>query len=359
MRASSQDLKPANLLLAPEGVLKIGDFGLARVHTPHHTGNYTHQVATRWFRAPELLFGARRYGHGVDLWAVGAIFGELLHHAPLFPGENDIDQIYRVLQVMGTPTDANWPGVRELPDYAKITFPSLKPLPMRTLLPNASPAALDLLAKFLVYDPARRISAEDALMDPYFFSEPLPAEPHELARDGGTAAGSFAGQLDLYVPFLVPEACAPMPRSRMLELASLLGEDALSGAGSESAGTARDEATDGSGKEEGRPPVDVSKHDSGGLLSPARSPIKTPAMSEGIRGPSRGSSGHVSGGAGGATGGVTGDSGRHGSRRRDRRTKANAPQTRTPPITGGRKRGTSGRTGTSTGTGSKHVDRRK
>jgi cell cycle related kinase len=63
----------------------------------------------RWYRAPELLFGARKYEFGVDLWAVGVILAELLDHGPLFPGENDIDQIFRVIQVLGTPTPANWP----------------------------------------------------------------------------------------------------------------------------------------------------------------------------------------------------------------------------------------------------------
>ena len=77
-------------------------------------------MATRWYRAPELLFGARRYGSGVDIWAVGAIFGELLNHSPVFPGENDIDQIYRVLQIMGTPDEREWPDLGSLPDFGKI-----------------------------------------------------------------------------------------------------------------------------------------------------------------------------------------------------------------------------------------------
>lgn len=141
-----QDLKPANLLISPAKVLKIGDFGLARVHAQGRTDDYTHQVATRyalpgpamtafeplwdarWYRAPELLFGAKKYGFEVDIWAVGAIFGELLCQSPLFPGicamlvvlhqltrsccmagENDIDQIFRVIQVLGTPKPEKWP----------------------------------------------------------------------------------------------------------------------------------------------------------------------------------------------------------------------------------------------------------
>lgn len=246
-----RDLKPPNLLVSPEGVLKLGDFGLARVHTHDSAAAYTHQVATRWFRAPELLFGARRYGFGVDLWAIGAIFGELLHHAPLFPGENDIDQIYRVLQVMGTPSEENWPGVRELPDYNKITFPTLKPLPLRSLLPNASPAALSLLSKFLVYDPAKRISATEALNDPYFFTEPLPvAEPHLLPlASSGAVTGASAGALDMNAPFIVPRVCAPFPAEFGPGLDALHGEDGAHDPLGRSGGAAG--AAHGSGVDDG------------------------------------------------------------------------------------------------------------
>lgn len=104
-------MKPANLLFSPTGILKLGDFGLARVHDEEQKAKYpmSHEVATRWYRAPELLFGGRHYGNAVDLWAVGCIFAELLNHSPLFPGENDIDQLYRVLQCLGTPDPKQWP----------------------------------------------------------------------------------------------------------------------------------------------------------------------------------------------------------------------------------------------------------
>jgi cell cycle related kinase len=91
---------------------KLADYGLARVHDPRANDRpYSHQVATRWYRAPELLYGSRNYDAGVDLWAVGTIMGELLNHCPLFPGQNDIDQLYQVTMILGTPSKEIWPGM--------------------------------------------------------------------------------------------------------------------------------------------------------------------------------------------------------------------------------------------------------
>ncbi|XP_048348044.1 cyclin-dependent kinase 20 [Sphaerodactylus townsendi] len=175
-----RDLKPANLLISSTGQLKIADFGLARVFTRDGDRLYSHKVATRWYRAPELLYGARKYDEGVDLWAVGCIFAELLNNSPLFPGENDIEQLCCVLGVLGTPNQNIWPEITELPDYNKISFKEKPPVPLEQVVPDASPQAVHLLKQFLVYPSRLRVRAAQALLHPFFFTTPLPAHHSEL-----------------------------------------------------------------------------------------------------------------------------------------------------------------------------------
>ncbi|XP_047622091.1 LOW QUALITY PROTEIN: cyclin-dependent kinase 20-like [Phacochoerus africanus] len=193
---SQYDLKPANLLISASRQLKIADFGLAGAFSLDGCRLYMHQVATRWYRAPELLYGARQYNQGVDLWAVGCILGELLNGSPLFPGENDIEQLCCVLRILGTPSPQVWPEITELPDYNKISFKEQAPVPLEEVLPDASPQALDLLGRFLLYPPLQRIAASQALLHQYFFTAPLLAHPSELPiphRPGGPTPKAHPG----------------------------------------------------------------------------------------------------------------------------------------------------------------------
>ncbi|KAJ3326736.1 Cyclin-dependent kinase catalytic subunit [Blyttiomyces sp. JEL0837] len=152
-RILHRDLKPQNLLIDQLGTLKLADFGLARAFgIPLRT--YTHEVVTLWYRSPEILLGSKHYSTAVDMWSVGCIFAEMVLKNPLFPGDSEIDEIFRIFRILGTPTEETWAGISQLPDY-KETFPRWSPQPLSQ-------------ANFLIYDPAHRISAKRALRHPYF-----------------------------------------------------------------------------------------------------------------------------------------------------------------------------------------------
>eukprot|EP01090_Pellita_catalonica_P007338 TRINITY_DN17920_c0_g1_i1.p1 TRINITY_DN17920_c0_g1~~TRINITY_DN17920_c0_g1_i1.p1 ORF type:complete len:328 (-),score=42.35 TRINITY_DN17920_c0_g1_i1:683-1666(-) len=165
-RVLHRDLKPQNLLIDKNGVLKLADFGLARAFgVPIRT--YTHEVVTQWYRAPEILMGQSRYSTPIDVWSIGCIFAEIVSKQPLFPGDSEIDQIYKIAMVLGTPHDQDWPGVTELPAYPA-GFPNWRPKNLATLLPRLDSDGIDLLQKMLKYVPSERISAKAAMNHPYF-----------------------------------------------------------------------------------------------------------------------------------------------------------------------------------------------
>eukprot|EP01122_Echinamoeba_exundans_P010274 TRINITY_DN3809_c0_g2_i1.p1 TRINITY_DN3809_c0_g2~~TRINITY_DN3809_c0_g2_i1.p1 ORF type:complete len:306 (+),score=85.05 TRINITY_DN3809_c0_g2_i1:128-1045(+) len=165
-RVLHRDLKPQNLLIDRQGAIKLADFGLARAFCiPVRT--YTHEVVTLWYRAPEILLGSRNYSTPVDIWSIGCIFAELLSRHPLFPGDSEIDELYRIFRTLGTPNEETWPGVSQLPDYQP-HFPIWESKSLVELMPDIDPLAVDLLTKMLVYEPSQRISAKAALNHPYF-----------------------------------------------------------------------------------------------------------------------------------------------------------------------------------------------
>ncbi|XP_075045931.1 cyclin-dependent kinase 11B-like isoform X3 [Mixophyes fleayi] len=172
-----RDLKTSNLLLSHAGILKVGDFGLAREYgSPLKP--YTPIVVTLWYRAPELLLGAKEYSTAIDMWSVGCIFGELLTQKPLFPGKSEIDQINKIFKDLGTPSEKIWPGYNELPAIKKMTFSEYPYNNLRKRFGALlSDQGFDLMNKFLTYCPAKRINSEDGLKHEYFRETPLPIDP--------------------------------------------------------------------------------------------------------------------------------------------------------------------------------------
>lgn len=177
-----RDIKPANILVTKCGTLKLGDFGLARVFDPNSSASLSHQVSTRWYRAPELLFASRHYTAAVDVWSAGVVVAELISLSPLFPGSNDIDQLYRVFQIMGSPSVDVWPGVDRLPDFDKICFPNMQTVDLSLLMPHAGREDIEFLRSVLDLDPLKRHSADQVIQDDYFKRFPMPSSCSEIAR---------------------------------------------------------------------------------------------------------------------------------------------------------------------------------
>ncbi|KHN80512.1 Cyclin-dependent kinase 1 [Toxocara canis] len=185
-RILHRDLKPQNLLVNSNGVIKLADFGLARaIRLPVRT--YTHEIVTLWYRAPEILLGCNRYSTGVDIWSIGCVFAEMATRKPLFKGDSEIDQLFQIFRVLSTPNENNWEGVSQLPDYNS-KFPLWQTNELASNL-NAymSHEAIELLQQMLMYDPSMRISAKQILVHPYF---------NDLDRTG-LPAGHYDGTLQL------------------------------------------------------------------------------------------------------------------------------------------------------------------
>lgn len=183
-RILHRDLKPQNLLVDSNGVIKLADFGLARaIGIPVRV--YTHEIVTLWYRAPEILLGSQRYSMSVDIWSIGCIFAEMALKKPLFQGDSEIDELFRIFRILSTPTEEIWAGVTSLPDF-KPSFPRWSANQLEDKVRGyMTPDGIELLQKMLIFDPAKRISAKQALMHKYFDG---------LDKDS-LPAGNFHGQM--------------------------------------------------------------------------------------------------------------------------------------------------------------------
>ena len=188
-----RDLKMSNILLTADGTLKLCDFGLSRAALTADAlrggkdgDAYTPRVVTLWYRAPELLLGATRYGIAVDMWSVGCILGELLLHKPLLPASSELAQLKAICELLGTPSARIWPEVVALPLWGKMALPEQPYNDLPALFAKAKPGhdAIELLNALLTYDPSRRLTAAQANAHAWFApaTAPRPERPRSHER---------------------------------------------------------------------------------------------------------------------------------------------------------------------------------
>ncbi len=181
-----RDIKPENMLVKGD-VVKVADFGLAREIRSRPP--FTDYVSTRWYRAPEVLLRSTTYNSPIDAWAMGCIMAEMFTLRPLFPGSSEGDQLYKICSVLGSPTHATWPEGMKLAAQMNYRFPQFVPTSLTTLIPHASPEAIQLMTDLLKFDPNQRPTSSQALQYPFFqvsVNVPMPltvstptGQPHE------------------------------------------------------------------------------------------------------------------------------------------------------------------------------------
>lgn len=175
-----RDLKPQNLLINSNGILKIADFGFARfIASPEE--EMTGGVISDWYRPPEILFGAKYYSYSIDVWSIGCIFGELILKEPLFRATGEVEMLKKIFSLLGVPDDS-WPDCNQLPKF--LLFEGGVPITIKEKFStySISKEGIDLLEKMLKLNPNKRISAEEALNDVYFKTEPFISENEEISK---------------------------------------------------------------------------------------------------------------------------------------------------------------------------------
>lgn len=183
-----RDIKPNNLLIAADGEVKLADFGLARSFADPYR-SMTHQVITRWYRPPELLYGAKFYSGAVDVWSMGTVFAELILRVPFLAGNTDLHQLELICSTIGTPTEQNWPGVTKLDGFVKFEQSAMVPVRGKDFylarFGTAGPVGVDLLMSMLTLEPLKRCTARQVLEHKWWTSEPRPTAKGDLPKKGG------------------------------------------------------------------------------------------------------------------------------------------------------------------------------
>ena len=161
-----RDIKPQNVLIdMKKHILALCDFGSAKKFVKGEPN--VSYICSRYYRAPELIFGATEYSSMIDVWSTGCVIGEFITGNPLFPGENGADQLVEIIRVLGTPSKEQIIAMN--PKYNEYAFPLVKQRPWTKFLGSRTdPHAIDFISKVLVYDPKKRLKPMEALLHPWF-----------------------------------------------------------------------------------------------------------------------------------------------------------------------------------------------
>jgi len=160
-----RDIKPENILISGDQV-KLADFGLAKEIKSDPP--FTDYVATRWYRAPEVILNSKTYSSPIDIFALGAIIAELYLNEPLFPGKSANLQMNKICEILGTPNQNDWPEGYELAKEINYKFPQFRGKKLKNVIKNASESAINLLELMLNFNPSKRPSAVKCLQHPFF-----------------------------------------------------------------------------------------------------------------------------------------------------------------------------------------------
>ncbi|GAA5978274.1 hypothetical protein JCM21900_006265 [Sporobolomyces salmonicolor] len=216
-----RDIKPQNLLLnPPTGVLKLCDFGSAKILIEGEPN--VSYICSRYYRAPELIFGATNYTTNIDVWSAGCVMAELMLGQPLFPGESGIDQLVEIIKVLGTPTREQIKTMN--PNYMEHKFPQIKPHPfVKVFRPRTPPEAIDLISKLLEYTPSARLTAIEAMCHPFFDDLRVPDAKMPTGKDMPPLFNFTREELSIRPDLnrqLVPPYCDAELAARGIDLAN-------------------------------------------------------------------------------------------------------------------------------------------